>query len=226
LVTHAVCLHMTTTKFKALWVWRFGRIVRRWWPVAVFIALSLAVQHVVLGSGYDVGGHAAGHLAGASAPFMASAVICVLVWATPAAWRRVDLLCTAGLWLAMTVLVAVGNLRVVNDLIDAGYSHAPTGAVPDNIADHSLANSSAWLAEVAALLLIASWSRRGQIGKRTTIVAVVITVIVPPWIIPGAGVIVVAIVRLVQHSRSGLTTPVAAGAIAAVDRSLTKLGRG
>ena len=77
---------MTTTKFKALWVWRFGRIVRRWWPVAVFIALSLAVQHVVLGSGYDVGGHAAGHLAGASAPFMASAVTCVLVWATPAAF--------------------------------------------------------------------------------------------------------------------------------------------
>jgi hypothetical protein len=215
---------MTTIKFKASCVRRFGRIVGRWWPVPVFIALSLAVQHAVLGSGYDVGGHAAGHLAGASAPFMASAVICVLVWATPAARRRVDLLCTAGLWLAMTVLVAVGNLRVVNDLIDAGYSHTPTSAVPD-VADHSLANSSAWFAEAAALLLIASWSQRRQIGKRATIVAVVITVIVPPWIIPGAGVIVVALVRLVEHSRTRATTLAAVGSIEPVDRALAKVGR-
>ena len=82
-----------------------------------------------------------------------------------------------------------GNLRVVDDLVAAGYSRTPTGSVPD-VADHSLANSSVWYAEVAALLLVAAWRRRRHIGNRATTGAVIATVIIPPWIIPGAGVIV------------------------------------
>jgi len=80
---------------------------------------------------------------------------------------------------------------------------APTrkGSVPD-VADHSLANSSVWYAAVAALVLVAAWRRRRHIGNRSAIGAVVATVIIPPWIIPGAGVIVLAIVRVVQCSRA------------------------
>jgi hypothetical protein len=48
---------------------------------------------------------------------------------------------------------------------------------------------------------------------------------VPPWIIPGAGVIVVALVRLVQHSRTRATTLAAVGSIEPVDRALAKVGR-
>ena len=111
-------------------------------------------------------------------------------------------LVTAGVWFAMTVLVMVGNLRVVDDLVAAGYSHTSTGSVPD-IADHSLANASVWYAEVAALILVAVWRRRRHVGKRAAIGAFVATVIIPPWIIPGAGVIVLAVVRLVTRVRSG-----------------------
>jgi MYXO-CTERM domain-containing protein len=106
-------------------------------------------------------------------------------------------------WFATTVLVMVGNLRVVDDLVAAGYSHTPTSSVPD-VADHSLANSSVWYAAVAALVLVAAWRRRRHIGNRATIGALFTTVVIPPWIIPGAGVIVVAIVRVVQRVRAAI----------------------
>jgi len=101
---------------------------------------------------------------------------------------------------ATTLLVMMGKLRVVDDLVAAGYSRTPTGSVPD-VADHSLANSSVWYAVAAAFLVIAAVRRRRYVGNRATIGAVVATLIIPPWIIPGAGVIVLAIVRVVQRGQ-------------------------
>ena len=180
---------------------RLSHVVRAWWPVPALIATALIAQQMLLTARYDVGGHAAEHLTGASAPFMAAAILSMLFWTTPVARRQVDLLVIGGVWFATTLLVMVGNLRVVDDLVTAGYSHTPTDSVP-NVADHSLANSSVWYAAAAALLLVAAWRRRRHIGNRAAIGAVVATVIIPPWIIPGAGVIVLAIVRLVQRGRA------------------------
>ena len=180
---------------------RLTYVVRALWPVPALIAAALIAQQLLVTSRYDVGGHAAEHLTGASAPFMAAAILGILFWTTTLARHQADLLVIGGVWFATTLLVMVGNLRVVDDLVAAGYSHTPTGSVPD-IADHSLANSSVWYAAVAALVLVAAWRRRRHIGNRATIGAVVATVIIPPWIIPGAGVIVLAIVRVVQRSRA------------------------
>jgi MYXO-CTERM domain-containing protein len=180
---------------------RLTHVVRALWPVPTLIAAALIAQQLLVTSRYDVGGHAAEHLTGASAPFMAAAILCILFWTTPLARHQADLLVIGGVWFATTLLVMVGNLRVVDDLVAAGYSHTPTGSVPD-VADHSLANSSVWYAAVAALVLVAAWRRRRHIGNRATIGAVAATVIIPPWIIPGAGVIVLAIVRVVQCSRA------------------------
>jgi hypothetical protein len=185
---------------------RLSHIVRAWWPLLALVATALTAQQLLLSSRYDVGGHAAEHLTGASAPFMSAAILSILFWTTPLARRQVDLVVTGGVWFAATLLVMLGNLRVVDDLVAAGYSRTPTGSVPD-VADHSLANSSVWYAEVAALLLVAAWRRRRHIGNRATIGAVVATVIIPPWIIPGAGVIVLAIVRLVKRGRAVDSVP-------------------
>ena len=176
-------------------------IVRRWWPVPTIVLATVTAQCVLLTSRYDVGGHAAEHLAGATAPFMAIAVIVLLFWATPPARRQLELLATSALWFTATLLVMTGNLRVVDDLGAAGYSHTPTDAVPD-VADHSLANSSVWYAELAALLVVVAWRRRGHIGNRSTIGAIVVTLIIPPWIIPGAGPILVLLVRLANRART------------------------
>ena len=185
---------------------RLSQIVRDWWPLLALVATALTAQQLLLSSRHDVGGHAAEHLTGASAPFMSAAILSILFWTTPLARRQVDLVVTGGVWFAATLLVMLGNLRVVDDLVAAGYSRTPTGSVPD-VADHSLANSSVWYAEVAALLLVAAWRRRRHIGNRATIGAVVATVIIPPWIIPGAGVIVLAIVRLVKRGRAVDSVP-------------------
>lgn len=177
-------------------------VVRSWWPLPALVATALTSQQLLLTSRYDVGGHAAEHLTGASAPFMAAAILCILAWTTPLARRQVDVLVIGGIWFATTVLVMLGNLRVVDDLVAAGHASTPTGSVPD-VADHSLANASVWYAAAAALLLVAAWRRHRHIGNGATVAAVVATVIIPPWIIPGAGVIVLAIIGLVTRARDG-----------------------
>src|SRR5881394_2690461 len=118
---------------------RLVSTVRRWWPVPVILASSLTVQKVLFESRYDVSGHAAGHLDSATAPFGAVAVVVILLWATPAGRRQADVVVASLAWLAATVLVLVGNVRVVNDLVHAGLSHASTENLPD-VADHGLAN--------------------------------------------------------------------------------------
>ncbi len=179
---------------------RFTRGAREWWPAPVFLAGALLAQQVLLSSRYDVGGHAAEHLGSAAAPFMAAAVLAILMWATPRARRQVDVLLAAAAWFGTTVLVMLGNLRVIDDLVAAGYSHTPTDSVPD-VADHALANSSVWYAVVAALILVAAFRWRRHLSNRVAIGAAVITVIFPPWIIPGAGVIVLTIVRCLARRR-------------------------
>ena len=179
---------------------RFKRVAREWWPVPAFVAGALLAQQVLLSSRYDVGGHAAEHLASASAPFMAAAVLAVLLWATPPARHQIGVLVAAAAWFTTMVLVMLGNLRVIDDLIAAGYSHTSTGSVPD-VADHALADSSIWYAVVAALVLVASFRWRRHIGDGAAIGAAIATMLFPPWIIPGAGVIVLAIVRCVARNR-------------------------
>jgi hypothetical protein len=179
---------------------RLTRVARQWWPVPVLLSGALVAQQVLLNSRYEVGGHAAGHLGSASAPFMAAAVLIILLWATPPARRQADVLVAAASWFGTTVLVMLGNLRVVDDLVAAGYSHTPTDSVPD-VADHALANSSVWYAVGAALVLVALFRWRRHIGNRATVGAIVTTAIIPPWMIPGAGVIVLTIVRCVARGR-------------------------
>src|SRR3954468_7866583 len=93
---------------------------RRWWPVPVMLATSIVVQKLVFESRYEVAGHAAGHLSSATAPFGAFAFVAVLLWTTPTGRRHPDVLAVCSAWLTGTVLVLVGNVRVVDALIDAG----------------------------------------------------------------------------------------------------------
>ena len=185
---------------------RFVRRVHNWWPVPTLITIGLVAQTRFV-SRYDVGGHAAEHLASASVPFMAAATIGILFWATPRALRQLDVVLAAAAWFTMTVVVMIGNLRVVDDLVEAGYGFTPTSTVPD-VADHSLANSSIWWAVAVALVLVAAFRWRHHIGDAATAGACV-AMIFPPWIIPGAGVLVLTVVRCVAHrrARSGRLTP-------------------
>jgi hypothetical protein len=166
--------------------------------VPVILGVSVLAQKVFLESRYDVAGHAAGHLASAGAPFFAAAMVGILLWATPPARRQAEVLAGAVMWLAATVVVLIGNVRVVDDLVAAGFGRVRTDDVPD-VADHDLANLAPWIVVFAALALTgALWGRR-HVSNRVAGAAAVLNVLFPPWIIPGAGVVVLVVARCVAR---------------------------
>src|SRR5258708_2545636 len=95
-------------------------LVRRWWPVPLFVATSLVVQKGLFENHYHVSGHAAEHVTSATAPFGAPVFLAVLFLATPGAGRQRMVVVTGALWLIGTVAVLVGNVRVIDALIRAG----------------------------------------------------------------------------------------------------------
>ena len=176
---------------------------RRWWPVPVFLAGSVTVQKLLFESRFHVSGHAAGHLSSASAPFGAFVAVAILLWTTPKGRRQPDVVLACCTWLAATVLVLVGNVRVVNDLVDAGLGSAPTENLPD-VADHGLANLAPWLAVVAAVAMAGVLWGRGHVNRRVGIGSGLLSVVFPPWIIPGAGVLVLVVARCIANDRSSI----------------------
>src|SRR4051794_39728194 len=176
-------------------------VARRWWPVPVILTTSIVVQKLLFEGRYDVSGHASGHLSSATAPFGAFAFAAILLWTTPAGRRQADVLVACVAWLATTVLVLVGNIRVVDALVDAGLGRAPTEGLPD-VADHGLANLAPWLAVVAAVAIAGVFWRRGHVSRRVAIGSALLSVVFPPWIIPGAGVLVLVVARCIAYERT------------------------
>lgn len=176
-------------------------VARRWWPVPVVIAGSVVAQKVLFESPYDVSGHAAGHLSSATAPFGAFVFVAILLWTTPTGRRQPDVIVAYLAWLAATVLVLIGNVRVVEALVDAGLGSAPTPGLPD-VADHGLANLAPWLAVIAAVAMAGVFWRRSHVRRKVAIGSGLLSVVFPPWIIPGAGVLVLVVARCIAYERS------------------------
>ena len=176
-------------------------VARRWWPVPVVIAGSIVVQKLLFESRYDVSGHAAGHLSSATAPFGAFALVAILLWTTPTGRRQPAVIVACLAWLAATVLVLIGNVRVVEALVDAGLGHAPTTGLPD-VADHGLANLAPWLAVVAAVAMAGVFWQRNHVSRNVAIGSGLLSVVFPPWIIPGAGVLVLVVARCIAYEKS------------------------
>ena len=182
--------------------------VRRWWPVPVLLATSLVVQKAFFESRYDVSGHAAEHLSSASVAFFAFALVAILLYVTPLARRQPLVLVTSAMWLVSTVLVLVGNVRVVDALVRAGMSDTPTSQlIVDDTLDsaHDLANLAPWLGVLTAIALTGALWRYRHVSGRVAIGAAVLSVIFPPWIFPGAGVLVLTIACWIAYQRASPT---------------------
>ncbi len=174
----------------------------------VVLATSLVVQKVFFESRYDVSGHAAEHLSSASAAFPALALVAILLYVTPRARRQPLVLVTSATWLLGTVLVLVGNVRVVDALVQAGMGDTPTSQLLEDAtidSAHDLANLAPWLTVLAALALTAALRRYRHVSGRVAIGAAVLSVIFPPWIFPGAGVLAVTIARCIAYHRASPT---------------------
>jgi hypothetical protein len=180
------------------------RSIRRWWPVGAFIAAAIALQTLLLRD-YDAHGHAADHLSSAQVVFFGGALIAILLWSTPSARRYFDVWIASAAWIAALVGVALGNLRVVDAIGGADWTDEQADALGAGLrgfaSGHDLAEISSWLAVTAAIVLAIVLLLRGQIATGVAVGAVLVDLLFPRWIIPGAGVLVLAIALCLARGR-------------------------
>jgi hypothetical protein len=184
---------------------RLGRITRNWWPVGAFLMPVLVLQ-TVWSARYDVAGHAAGHLGSAMVVCPMIFVSSVLMWAMPAPARRDPVL-----WLIIAVVIGcclvatAGNLRVVDAIGDDTWTDAQAGALgptrPGFEAGHDLASRGAVGAVLATIVAAGLLWRRRLVSAKVAAGAAVLSVIFPYWIVPGAGIVVLALSAAVQRHR-------------------------
>jgi hypothetical protein len=175
----------------------------------IAIVASIVGTNVVTGALVEARGtHARDHLASAQAAIPFATVLAVILWAYPAR-RDVH---TAIVWaaalvaLAGFVLIATGNLQVVHAIAGASWTDAQAQrlgpARPGFDAGHDLVDTGTRIAQLGAALAAVISALAGAIGWVAAIASVFLTAVFPPWILPGAGLLVIAIALLRARSRA------------------------
>lgn len=180
-------------------------MIRRWWPLPIAIAVVVALQQITYACRWEVGGHAAEHLVSGSFVFMASVVAGALLWLEPRARRSPIVVLGLALWLGAGVAIAIGNARVLDALIDSGQAFTSTDALLNSPAvndAHDLANIAPLYAVAAAMMVTFGLFRAGVASSRLAIIAGVLNVLIPYFIVPGFGLVVIAIGRCIARERS------------------------
>ena len=165
-------------------------------PLLGILVVIVAVQ-VWWSRGYSPTGHAAEHFAGASIVFRMAFVLWVIVWALPAPIRR-----RPGLWVLLGLIAATaivnasGNLEVVDAIGDEDWSLETVdvlGPTRDGFEEGHQRGEQGGLAGVVVAGALAVWLwARGVISRRLAFGAVVMSVLFPYWIFPGAGLLLLA----------------------------------
>jgi hypothetical protein len=184
---------------------RILELLRTWWPVAAFLVPVLVVQ-TGWSARYDVAGHAADHLQSATPVFPMVFLSAVLLWALPGHGRR-DLL----LWLLLAAAIAsclvvmAGNVRVIDAIDGATWSDTQASQLgptrPGFESGHDLAALGAWGAVLATMLAAGLLWRRGLASAKVAAAAAVVSLVVPYFIAPGAGVVVLVVSAAVARAR-------------------------
>jgi hypothetical protein len=184
---------------------RVIEVIRSWWPVAAFLVPVLVVQ-TVWSARYDVAGHAADHLQSATPVFPMAFLSAVLLWALPGRSRRDPVL-----WLLLTAAIASclvvlgGNVRVIDAIGAATWNDAQASQLgptrPGFESGHDLAELGAWGAVLATMLLAGLLWLRGLVSAQVAVAAAVVSLVLPHFIAPGAGLVVLAVSVAVARSR-------------------------
>jgi hypothetical protein len=165
--------------------------VRQWWPVPAFLAVVVAVQ-VWWIRGDEVTGHAASHFASAPSVFAATFFGALALWAaSPAARRRPAVWILVVAFIAVSLVETVAAVRVVDAIGGETWTDEQAAALgpgrPGFESAHHLADLAGWWVKGVGLLLAVWLWRRGELSRRAGIVAVVVGILVLPWMVPGLG---------------------------------------
>ena len=112
-------------------------------------------------------------------------------------------------WLGAGVAIAIGNMRVVDALIDAGQATASTSSLVESSAvndAHWLADTAPFFAVAGAFVVVLGMYLVRAASARLAGLAAVLNVLVPPWILPGFGVVLVAIARVIAAEKAARST--------------------
>jgi hypothetical protein len=183
---------------------RLLAILRSWWPLAAFLVPVLVAQALWSGR-YEVAGHAADHLQSATPVFPMIFLSAVLLWALPGRGRRDRLL-----WLLLAAAIAsclvvlVGNVQVIEAIDGATWTDAQASqlgpARPGFASGHDLAQLGAWGAVLATILTAGLLWQRRLVSAKVAAAATLVSLLVPSFIAPGAGIVVVAVSAAVAHT--------------------------
>lgn len=185
---------------------RSARILKQWWPVPAFIAGSVMVQILTRPHPTPVG-HAAGHYGNATVLFAIAPAVAITVWAGSADVRRRPtfwLLNTAVV--ASTVVVYAANMRIVNAVAGERWSDDQAGLLgptrPGFEAGHVLTERAEWFSATIVIVIALCLGRWHALKPGAVVAVVVASIILPPWfMLPGHGIVIIAIAFVRQRAR-------------------------
>jgi hypothetical protein len=130
----------------------------------------------------------------------------VLVWALPGRGRRdLVLWLLLGAAIASCLLVLAGNVQVIDAIGGATWSDTQASqlgpARPGFASGHDLAALGAWGAVLSTMLAAGLLWRRSLVSARVAAAAVVVSLVIPYFLAPGAGVVVLAVSAAVARAR-------------------------
>lgn len=176
-----------------------------WWPVVAILLVAVVGLRMV-GSRYDATGHAAGHLGTALTTFLMAALLAIVLWATPKGHCSWAIRLASLAYLFGLAAIVVGNLRVVDAIGARNWSDDEASALGEGVvgfeSGHSLSAQGELVSVLASLALIWALRARRAIPTGLAIGATVASIVFPYWILPGAGVVVLAVGTVVLRARS------------------------
>jgi hypothetical protein len=135
----------------------------------------------------------------------------LLLWSGPCCGRcprpvvSLNVIAACGAWLLAVGGVTLGNLRVVDAIGDANWSDEQAdvlgAGLPGFESGHDLAQVASLVAVGAAIVLSVVLFLRTHVGRRVAIGACLASLLFPPWLFPGAGVVVLAIAACFARRR-------------------------
>ncbi|MFN2489247.1 MAG: hypothetical protein ABR529_05860 [Actinomycetota bacterium] len=195
------------------------RLSPRWETIiaVVFVIVWIVVANLTLDAFVDPKGeHARGHFGSAQSALPHLGVLAVMFWALPRrrAWVRGLLGIAALVVLVGCGITLAGNLKVIDAASAQGWTEAEAEAVEETLPGvqegHDQTSSGMWTVVWGAVAFAAILMATKALGLAAGISSIVLSVIFPPWIAPGFGLVVVAIALLRERERRERSQPVGA----------------